>query len=214
MSQDLVSSLSRGVSSLGIDLTEEQQSRLVEYIELLVKWNRVYNLTAVRDPQHMLNRHILDSLSVMPYLVGDRIIDIGAGAGLPGIPLAIARPEKTFVLLDSNRKKTRFMQQAKTTLGLGNVEVVCSRVENFLPDELFDSIISRAFSSLLQMATWSAHLCAPHGVLLAMKGTYPEAEMADLTEHTKSFEIKAVHNLRYSGVDAERYLVEIKASKS
>jgi 16S rRNA (guanine527-N7)-methyltransferase len=215
--QALVASLCQGERTLGISLTPEQRDRLIAYIKLIVKWNRVYNLTAVRDPQRMLDRHILDSLSVLPYLPGSRIIDVGAGAGLPGIPLAIACPDKTFVLLDSNRKKTRFMQQAKIELALGNIEVVCDRVENYQPAERFDAVISRAFSSLLNMVSWSAHLCAPHGVLLAMKGSYPEEEMAELAQHTgptNSLEIKAVHNLHRAGAAAQRYLVEIKAPKS
>jgi 16S rRNA (guanine527-N7)-methyltransferase len=213
----LVASLCQGERALGISLTPEQRNRLIVYIKLIVKWNRVYNLTAVRDPQRMLDRHILDSLSVLPYLLSSRIIDIGAGAGLPGIPLAIACPDNTFVLLDSNRKKTRFMQQAKIELALDNVEVVCDRVENYHPAERFDTVISRAFSSLLNMVNWSAHLCAPNGILLAMKGHYPEEELAELAQHsgpTNSLQIKAVHNLHCAWAPAQRYLVEIKATKS
>lgn len=219
MAQDqaLVASLCQGERALGISLAPEQRDRLIAYIKLIVKWNRVYNLTAVRDPQRMLDRHILDSLSVLPYLSGNRIIDVGAGAGLPGIPLAIASPDKTFVLLDSNRKKTRFMQQAKVELTLDNVEVVCDRVENYQPAACFDTVISRAFSSLLNMVYWSAHLCAPHGVFLAMKGHYPEEEIAELAQRTgptKSLQINAVHNLQREGAAVQRYLVEIKAPKS
>ena len=211
MPSDLTRLLQQGLQSLEIQLSNDQQSRLVGFVELLMKWNRVYNLTAVRDPRSMLQRHILDSLSVLPYIHGRRIIDIGAGAGLPGIPLAIALPDKQFVLVDSNRKKTRFMQQAKTDLSLTQVEVVCARIENYHPDKLFDSVISRAFASLQQMADWAGHLIGANGVLLAMKGHYPETE---ITELAKSFEIKAVHKIVYPGLDADRYLVEICHAKS
>jgi 16S rRNA (guanine527-N7)-methyltransferase len=209
--EDLTEQLQRGLESLALRLTQEQQSRLLAFIALLVKWNRVYNLTSVRNAQDMLIRHIIDSLSILPYVQGVRIIDVGAGAGLPGIPLAIAKPECRFVLLDSNRKKTRFMQQAKTELSLGNVEVVCLRAEDFHPVELFDSVISRALASLSQIVSWSSHLCRANSVILAMKGTYPDAEIREIP---KSFEIKAVHKLNYWGLDADRYLVEIVLAKS
>lgn len=211
MSKDLAAQLQRGLESLHLQLAQEQQSRLLAFVALLLKWNQIYNLTAVRDAHEMVTRHILDSLSILPFLQGDRIIDVGAGAGLPGIPLAIAKPDLRFVLLDSNRKKTRFMQQAKTELQLENVEVVCSRAETYQPEETFDSVISRALASLSQIVAWSSHLCHAKAVILAMKGTYPEAE---LTEIAKSFEIKAVHKLNYLGLDADRYLVEIIAANS
>jgi len=209
--KDLAAQLQQGLQSLNLSLLNEQQLTLIAFIELLKKWNRVYNLTAVHGLHQMLQRHILDSLSIGPYLKGVRVVDVGAGAGLPGIPLAIAYPEFQFVLIDSNRKKTRFMQQAKTELKLDNVEVVCSRAEDFHSDELFDSVISRALSSLSQMVCWASHLCAADGVMLAMKGSYPDAEVSDLA---KSFEIKAVHKLNYWGLDADRYLVEIQHAKS
>ncbi|WP_455366123.1 16S rRNA (guanine(527)-N(7))-methyltransferase RsmG [Kaarinaea lacus] len=211
MPKDLTAQLQRGLASLDLELGHAQQSQLLAFIALLLKWNRVYNLTAVRDAQEVLKRHILDSLSILPYLQGERIIDVGAGAGLPGIPLAITNPDRLFVLLDSNRKKTRFMQQAKTELHLDNVAVVCSRAEDYHPDEPFDSVISRALASLSQIVAWSGHLCREKAVILAMKGTYPEAELEELA---KSFEIKAVHKLNYWGLDADRYLVEISAAKS
>jgi 16S rRNA (guanine527-N7)-methyltransferase len=211
VSINLIRQLQQGLQSLDVELSDDQQTRLMSFVELLVKWNRVYNLTAVRDPVQMLHRHILDSLSVLPYLTGTRIIDIGAGAGIPGIPLAIAQPGNQFVLVDSNRKKTRFMQQVKTDLALGNIEVFHSRVENFQPEQLFDSVISRAFTSLKQMAQWSSHLVKQEGVLYAMKGSYPEQEISELAN---SFEIKAVRKIEYPGLDADRYLVEIGLSKS
>lgn len=211
MPKDLATQLQQGLQSLHLELSDEQQLKLIAFIELLKKWNRVYNLTAVHGLHQMLKRHILDSLSIAPYLKGVRVVDIGAGAGLPGIPLAIAYPDFQFVLIDSNRKKTRFIQQAKTELGLDNVDVVCARAEDFNTNELFDSVISRALSSLSQMALWTSHLCATDGVILAMKGNYPEDELSELA---KSFEIKAVHKINYWGLDADRYLVEIKLSKS
>jgi len=211
VSKDLAAQLQKGLQSLNLQLSNEQQLTLIAFIELLKKWNRVYNLTAVHDLHQMLKRHILDSLSIAPYLKGVRVVDIGAGAGLPGIPLAIANPDFQFVLIDSNRKKTRFMQQAKTELRLDNVEIVCSRAEDFHANELFDSVISRALSSLSQMTLWVSHLCAADGVMLAMKGTYPDAEVSELA---KSFEIKAVHKINYWGLDADRYLVEISHAKS
>ncbi len=209
--KDLTAQLQRGLESLELPLTQEQQYQLLAFIALLFKWNRVYNLTSVRDTQEMLTRHIIDSLSILPYVQGARVIDVGAGAGLPGIPLAIAKSACRFVLLDSNRKKTRFMQQAKTELHLGNVEVVCLRAEDFHPPELFDSVISRALASLSQIVSWSSHLCSAKSVILAMKGAYPDAEISALP---KSFEIKAVHKLNYWGLDADRYLVEIVLAKS
>jgi len=200
-----------GALALGVTLSEEQQLTLINFVDLLVKWNKVYNLTAVRDPLKILDRHIFDSLSVLPYLSGNRLIDIGAGAGIPGIPLAVAQCDKEFVLLDSNRKKTRFMQQAKTELSLTNVSVIHSRVENYQPDQLFDAVISRAFASLKKMAQWSSHLVNESGVLFAMKGSYPEQEISELAN---SFEIKAVHKIEYPGLDADRYLLEIVLPKS
>lgn len=211
MPKDLAAQLQQGLQSINLQLSNEQQLALIAFIKLLKKWNRVYNLTAVHDLHQMLERHILDSLSIAPYLKGVRVVDIGAGAGLPGIPLAIAYPDFQFVLIDSNRKKTRFMQQAKTELKLDNVEVVCSRAEDFNSNELFDSVISRALSSLSQMLSWASHLCAADGIMLAMKGAYPESELSELA---KSFEIKAVHKINYLGLDADRFLVEISHAKS
>lgn len=210
-SEQLQHRLHDGLQALGVSLSEQQQSTLLDFTALLVKWNKVYNLTAVREPLKILDRHIIDSLSVLPFLKGSRLIDIGAGAGIPGIPLAIAQNENQFVLLDSNRKKTRFMQQAKIELSLSNVSVVHARVENYQPDQLFDAVISRAFASLKKMAQWSSHLVDKQGVLFAMKGSYPEQEISELAN---SFEIKAVHKIEYPGLDADRYLVEIMPSNS
>lgn len=211
MGTDLSHLLTDGLSRLGISLTDDQQVKLLSFVDLLIKWNRVYNLTAVRKPQQIITHHLLDSLSVVPYIHGDRIADVGAGAGLPGIPMAILFPDKLFTLIDSNGKKTRFMQQATTELALNNIEVQHIRVEQLQPDELFDTVISRAFASLEKIAKLSCHLCSTTGVILAMKGLYPEQE---LVEVAKSFEIKAVHRLFVPGLDAERHLIVIKSTNS
>lgn len=153
---------------------------LSQYLHLLDKWNRAYNLTAVRDIDKMVSRHILDSLAILPWIQGRSLLDVGSGPGFPGIPLAIAQPELHVILLDSNGKKTRFLQEAKRILSLDNVEIVQARVENYRPSQGFDTVTSRAFSELEQMISWTHHLIAKDGVWLAMKGRYPEAELASL----------------------------------
>ena len=176
---------------------------LFSYLLLLNKWNAAYNLTAVRDLDSMVNKHILDSLAILPWLKGSKILDVGTGAGLPGIPLAIAKPEIKFVLLDSNGKKTRFLSEVKRQLDLKNLEIVQFRVENYHPNEGFDTVISRAFSSLEQMIHWTQHLIAKDGLWLAMKGRYPDAELALIHQ--------PYHVINYSvdGVEGERCCVLI-----
>jgi 16S rRNA (guanine527-N7)-methyltransferase len=174
--------LQQGLIKMGLSLTPEQQQQQLEYLALLKKWNRVSNLTAVRDPAEMVPRQLLDSLSILELLQGERILDIGTGPGLPGIPLAIASPHKRFTLLDSNGKKSRFVQQTKLSLGLEQVQVVQSRIEEFTPEEGFDTITSRALATLIQIVEWSRHLLAEGGTLLAMKGSLPEAEIQELEE--------------------------------
>lgn len=169
--------LTSGCTALGLELPPSSIDRLLDYIALLDKWNQAYNLTAVRDPGEMVTRHLLDSLAVAPHLAGQRIIDVGTGAGLPGIPLAILFPERRFVLLDSNGKKTRFLVQAKASLGLDNVTVIHSRVEEYRPEEPFDTVIARAFAALTDILTLCRHLVADEGAVLAMKGGAAEAEM-------------------------------------
>lgn len=196
--------LSSGLTQLGLNCSLAVQAQLRDYVHLLDKWNRVYNLTAVRDPTEMVTRHLLDSLAVLPYLRGTRVLDVGAGAGLPGIPLAIVSPEREFVLLDSNSKKTRFMQQAVAELGLINVQVVHERAENFCPPTLFDVVVSRAFASVADMLSGAGRHCAATGVILAMKGTDPSGE---LTELDTAYVVQQVHHYPVPGLDEERHVV-------
>jgi 16S rRNA (guanine527-N7)-methyltransferase len=186
-------------------LDGDQQAALLAYLALLEKWNKVYNLTAVRDPAQMVPQHLLDALSIRPYLFGTRILDVGTGAGLPGIPLAIAEPDRDFVLLDSALKRTRFVTQAVGELGLQNVEVVQARVEDFQPARLFDTITSRAFTATEDFVTATAHLLVANGRLLAMKGKLPEQEINKLP---KQWTCEA-HKLVVPGVVGERHVLQI-----
>ena len=195
--------LRQGLQDMGIDLGIPVQKKLLDFLELLEKWNRSYNLTAVRDPELMVPRHLLDSLTVLPYLQGPRALDIGTGAGLPGIPLALVRPDLEFTLLDSNAKKTRFATQAMHELSLKNVGIVQERVEKFHPATKFDTLIARAFASIPDMLTASRHLCAAHGRFLVMKGVFPQEELAAVTDGYRA-EVKALH---IPGLDAARHLV-------
>ena len=196
--------LEKGLTALELSLLPGQLEQLLDYLALLVKWNRAYNLTAVRDPQQMVTRHLLDSLAVLPHLGPGRMLDVGSGAGLPGIPTAIAEPQRPVVLLDSNGKKTRFLTQAVAELGLENASVVHSRLEQYRPDGLFDVVISRAFASLADMLEGARHLIAPGGRFVAMKGAYPVAELDAVPE---GFEILGVEALEVPGLGAERHLV-------
>lgn len=181
--------------------------KFISYLNLLNDWNRVFNLTAIRDPNDMVMLHLIDSLVINPYLHGTNIIDVGTGAGLPGIPLALINPEKNFVLLDSNSKKTRFLTQAILELKISNIEVIHSRCENFQPEKCFDSILSRAFASIQVMLEATRHLICKHGQFLAMKGLFPEEEIKAIPPN---FVVVAVHELRINGLDAKRHLVCIK----
>lgn len=192
---------------MGLAIKEGDIDRLCAYIGLLDKWNQAYSLTAVRDTQQMVTRHLLDSLSVTPYLQGSRVIDVGSGAGLPGIPLAITQADKHFVLLDSQLKKTRFLTQAATELGLQNVDVVRERVEQYSPTQPFDTVISRAFSSVREFIRSAGHLCVPTGRLLAMKGA--EAEVHP-NEIIYDFKVTAIETLIIPQLNAKRQLVCIE----
>jgi len=185
-----------------LQLPADATAQLASYIALLERWNRVYNLTAVRAPEAMVARHILDSLSILPWLRGPRVLDMGSGAGLPGIPLALARPDLLFTLLDSNGKRTRFMQQVVTSLGLTNVRVIQCRVEQYR-DTPFDCITSRALAPLSDMLKWCERLCQPDGQLLAMKGAKPETELATLATGWSA----TVHPLQVPDLDARHHLV-------
>jgi len=180
--------LHSGAEMLGVPVTAEQEQGLLNYLQLLSKWNTAYNLTAVHDPLQMVFKHLLDSLTILPYVKAPRVLDVGTGAGLPGIPLAITLPDQEFVLLDSNGKKTRFVQQAKLELALENVTVINERVEVYQSEQGFGSITSRAYSSLADMVRDTRHLLADSGQWLAMKGRDPEAEVVDLPDdvHAKA----------------------------
>ena len=196
--------LQQGLNTLMLEINTQQLDALLNFIQLIVKWNQSYNLTAIRDPLAMVALHLLDSLAVLPHIKAPRVADIGTGAGLPGIPLAICLPDQQFVLVDSNAKKTRFVRQAALELKLKNVEVVHSRVEQFKTDALFSTVITRAFASMVDIVNLTEHLLADAGVLLAMKGQHPEQELAELKAAYSVIPIKA------PGIDAERCLIRVE----
>ncbi|MCD6726333.1 MAG: 16S rRNA (guanine(527)-N(7))-methyltransferase RsmG, partial [Solirubrobacteraceae bacterium] len=199
--------LKAGIAALGLGLPEGAEAKLLAYLALLDKWNRVYNLTAVRDPARMVSHHLLDSLAVVPYFEGASVLDVGSGGGLPGIPLAIARPELQVTLIDSIAKKTAFLLQAKAELGLANLQVVTGRVEDFRPASGFDVVTSRAFSDLKELVVLTRHLLAPGGRWLAMKGLYPNEEIAVLPADVK---VSADHALVVPGLEASRHLIVLE----
>lgn len=201
--------LTQGLAALDVALAPGQVDELMAYLALLAKWNKVYNLTAVREASKMVSHHVLDSLAVLSYLGRGSLLDVGSGGGLPGIPLAIARPEMPVTLLDSNQKKTAFLRQAAIELQLANVEVACERVEGYAPAKLFDTIISRAFADLGEFVTAARHLLAPGGVLAAMKGVHPHEEIAHFPP---GFSLLEVHKLAVPGVGAERHLLLLTAN--
>ena len=207
MAADWQTRLAPGLKALGVTLPEGGDARLLAYVGLLARWNQAYNLTAIRDPQEMLTKHVLDSLAVLPFVAPTPCLDVGTGAGLPGIPLAIARPDIRFTLLDSNGKKTRFVTQAVAELKLGNVDVVQARTEAWAAPAPFPQVLSRAFASLQDFAKLAGGLAAPGGRLLAMKGARPDEEIAALPA---GFRLLAVHPLKVPGLDAERCLVELE----
>lgn len=200
-----IAELTEGLAGLGLELSAARIALLEGYLALLAKWNQTYNLTAVREEERMVSYHLLDSLSLVPRLDGgERLLDVGSGGGMPGIPAAIARPDLAVVVLDSNHKKTTFLRQAVIELGLPNVEVITSRVEQYQPAVGFDRITSRAFSELAEFVRLTRHLLAPNGQFLAMKGVYPYEEIASLPADVR---VAAVEALTVPGLDAERHLV-------
>jgi 16S rRNA (guanine527-N7)-methyltransferase len=198
--------LQHGCAGLQVSADVRQQERMLDYLALLSRWNQTYNLTAVRDEPQMVTRHLLDSLAIAPYLAGQRILDVGTGAGLPGVPLALLFPQREFHLLDSNGKKTRFLFQVKTALCLDNMVVHQARVESFRVAEPFETVLSRAFASLRDMVHGCAHLLAPGGRILAMKGAYPTEEVAAVRQQCAEI---VIHPLAVPGLDEQRHLVEI-----
>ena len=201
--------LEQGIGDLGLALPQSTTVRMLDYLTLLAKWNRVYNLTAIREETKWISHHLLDSLAVVPHLPAGRLVDAGTGAGLPGIPIAFACPERPVTLLDSNQKKGAFLTQASAELALTNVKVVIERAESYSPDHAFDVVISRAFSSIPDFIRLAGHLCRPGGVLAAMKGARPDAEIAQLPEAWKAETIIPLH---VPLLDAERHLVMLRRS--
>jgi 16S rRNA (guanine527-N7)-methyltransferase len=202
--------LAAGARELGIELTPSRSDALLKLVDELELGNAQFNLTAIRDRVDVLRKHLLDSLSLEPYLRGDRVADVGTGAGFPGLPLAIVNPQRRFTLIEATGKKARFAERVALQLGCDNVQVVHARAESYRPFELFDTVTARALSSLADFAAYAGHLCAPGGRLLAMKGKRPDEEISALP---KSFRVLAVHRLRVPGLDDERHLVELSPTK-
>ena len=208
MSAHLIDDLKSGIKSMNLNVSEHLPEALIDFIGLLIHWNKAFNLTAIRDPQEMISKHLLDSLSVLPHIGEGRVIDVGSGAGLPGIPLALAKPDTQFVLNDSNGKKTRFLTQAKITLKLDNVEVVNQRVEQYKPDNktgkfTFDVIIARAYAAIDDILSSTSHLQSKDTRILVMQGRLDE------NISSTGYVLKDTHKLVVPGLEAERHLLEI-----
>ena len=204
----LASELQQGITALKLKISPRDQQRLLDYLALLQKWNKVYNLTALREPEKMVSHHLLDSLAVVPHITAHHILDVGSGAGLPGIPMAIARGDWRVTLLDSSHKKAAFLKQAAIELKLSNITVCCERVEAWRPEQKFDLIISRAFSDLVEFVTLSKHLLQECGIFAAMKGVYPHEEIAQLPS---GYRLERVIPLKIPGLKTQRHLVMVKA---
>lgn len=199
--------LELGIKTLGLSCTSQQVEQLLAYLEMLQRWNKAYNLTAIREPIQMVRLHLLDSLAINPYVQGVKhIIDVGTGPGLPGIPLAILNPDINFTLLDSNGKKTRFLFQAINDLSLANAKEINHRVEQYEPEQLFDIVLSRAFSSISDMLTQCDHLVSDSGCFLAMKGKKPNSELSQIT---KDYKVVNLSQINVPQVDSERHLIKI-----
>jgi len=205
--KSLAQPLAEGLQALDLVLGVEQHAALLHYLALLGKWNRTYNLTAIHEPGRMLTHHLLDSLAVLPYVGSGPLLDVGSGAGLPGIPFAIARPDLEVTLIDASQKKCGFMQQAAIELGLKRVQVVHGRVEDLHPEHRFQQIVSRAFSELREFVRLTGHLLADGGEWLAMKGVFPESEITQLHD----CKLKRDIPLHVPGLNAERHLIVMEA---
>ena len=199
--------LQQGLAQMGIALPSAAQEKLLAYAALLYKWNKTFSLTAMREEEKAVSHHLLDSLAILPFVAGGNLLDVGSGGGMPGIPLAIACPELQVMLLDSNSKKTAFLRQAAIELGLSNVAVHCGRVEQYHPAMGFAAITSRAFAELADFVNLSRHLLVDGGRWLAMKGVWPEDEIARLPSAVR---VECVHRLAVPGVDGERHLVVMR----
>ncbi|MEQ9208828.1 MAG: 16S rRNA (guanine(527)-N(7))-methyltransferase RsmG [Pseudomonadales bacterium] len=212
--QQLSSQLESGARNLGLSLTDQQICKLLDYLFLIEKWNRAYNLTAIREPQEMLSLHLLDSLSIFSLVKdlvpGTRLLDVGTGAGLPGMVLAIMNPAYQVSLMDTNGKKCRFLRQVGIELELDNIQVIHDRVEKYQAFPLFDAILSRAFATLKDMTDNAVHLLAEGGRFLAMKGRYPQQELDELNQQ---FSFEKAYPLQIPGLDVERFLIEIAVNR-
>ena len=199
--------LELGIKTLGLNCSTHQVEQLIAYLEMLQRWNKAYNLTAIREPIQMVRLHLLDSLAVHPFIKDAKdIIDVGTGPGLLGIPLAILNPDKNFTLLDSNGKKTRFLFQAINDLSLANAKEINQRVEKYQPEQLFDIVLSRAFSSISDMLTQCNHLVCDSGCFLAMKGKKPDSELSQIA---KDYKVVDLSQINVPQVDSERHLIKI-----
>ena len=206
----LATRIDEGLDATGLHPEAPARAAMQAHLELIAKWNRVHNLTSVREPEQMVTLHLLDSLSLLPHLGAvRRVADVGTGAGFPGVPLALARPELKVALVESSHKKCSFLEQVKAELAIANVDVVCERVEQWRPAEPFDAVISRAFADLADFVAQAAHLVAPGGRMLAMKGVHPYDEIARLPATHRA---RDVIELKVPGLDAKRHLVVIEAA--
>lgn len=204
---NLENQLTDGAAQLGLELNPDQYEKLIKYIHLLELWNKHYNLTAIREPKNMMTRHILDSLSIIPYVNESNVMDLGSGAGLPGIVLSIMNPDKSYLLLDGNGKKTRFINQARIELKLANVGVAKSRAESYHPPEPFQAVTSRAFATLADSIQLLGDLLVPGGYFYAMKGKLSSDELAQIPD---KYQLENKHSLKVPGLDEERHLIVLK----
>lgn len=202
----LADELEWGLTSINIPLNQVVVKLLLDHLCLLHKWNRVHNLTAIRDPKKLISTHLLDSLSVLPHIPPGRVLDVGTGAGLPGIPLAVANPDLDVTLIESNHKKAAFLRQAVGELKLPNAAVICKNVEEWQPATDFQCIIARAYAEICQLIESSKHLLSDNGIFAAMKGRMPDAEIRDIPQ---GFAVKKIIELIVPGLGAERHLILI-----